>query len=388
MWKKLIALLFTLTLMPVPNALTQEVQRVVVLTSDNPADSAMGEVVGELLGANVITTEWGTYSPEVTMKVLKGEPDLVIVIGGTVAVPPEYEEDFSAVGVEVIRWGGSNREETSHAVFLGLKESFPSALGGVKSVVFIEGRNPVAYGLMKSQFPGRSIVLFVDMGDDSFAEVALGVVDAVRPEEVEILLLVGEKGEPLFGKISTVSNVSKALEERGLDVALVNVPPSRNLAARAITKADEVLIVLSAYDDRGGERLDRAKELLERARSAYERGNYQEAYLLALTAEGYAEVVRKRNLEVMRSTFQGSGKYGLEFKLTRLKWIVKALEANGRDVSDLESLIAEIESLINTGHYGEAAQKLENLKKDIRGRYAGGRGSRGPPRNPGDNHRP
>ncbi|WP_048151417.1 cell wall-binding repeat-containing protein [Palaeococcus ferrophilus] len=343
---------------------------------------------GGLLGANVITTEWGTYSPEVTMEVLKEEPDLVIVIGGTVAVPPEYEEDFSTAGVEVMRWGGSNREETSYAVFTGLKNSFPSALEGVKSVVFIEGRNPAAYGLMKSQLPGRSIVLFVDMGAESFREVALSVVEAIGAGEVEILLLAGKKGEPLFGRISTVSNVSKALEERGVDVALVNVPPSRNLAARAITKAEEALIKLSAYDDRSEERLEKAKELLERARSAYERGDYQEAYILALTAEGYADVVRKRNLDIMRSTFQGSGKHGLEFKLMRLKWIVKALEANGRDISDLESLIAEIESLINSGRYGEAAQKLESLKKDIRGRYARGRESHGPPQNPGGNHRP
>lgn len=121
--------------------------KLVILVSDNEADSAVAQNVADLLGgAQLIVSPWGgTYDPAASAEILSIDPDRVIIIGPPVAVPEEYTEDLEEFGIPYERWYGETRYETNLAVIEGgLRDEFPAVFGEIKTVVLSNGRDVLA----------------------------------------------------------------------------------------------------------------------------------------------------------------------------------------------------------------------------------------------------
>ncbi len=107
----------------------------VILVSDNIADKAIAEVAAKKLGWKVIVTPWGIYNETILEEVIKYNPEIVLIIGGEVAVPKIYEEEILKKNITVKRISGKNRIETAINVakFLNLT-----------NIVVVNGYDPLS----------------------------------------------------------------------------------------------------------------------------------------------------------------------------------------------------------------------------------------------------
>lgn len=103
-----------------------------VARSDDPADAlAAGAVAGAFRAPLFVTSQDALAAP-VADALTALTPDLVIVVGGVVALAEQVENDVSNLGLETRRVFGATRIETAIAVSALLEEfPFPSAPGGV-----------------------------------------------------------------------------------------------------------------------------------------------------------------------------------------------------------------------------------------------------------------
>ncbi len=104
----LLVLFVVVSLLAPVNAL-----RTVVLVSDNPADMAIARAVAETSGGVLVVSPWGAYDEKVLRKALSLKPGSVIIIGGSVAVPVNYDSVLKEKGLKVTRIAGKDRFETS-----------------------------------------------------------------------------------------------------------------------------------------------------------------------------------------------------------------------------------------------------------------------------------
>jgi putative cell wall-binding protein len=88
---------------------------VIVLTSDNPADYAVGKVLARRLNTSVVTTPWGNMSQNATKVIENSGFKTVYVVGGEIAISGA-EEELKRINVSVLRFGGEDRFETSSSV--------------------------------------------------------------------------------------------------------------------------------------------------------------------------------------------------------------------------------------------------------------------------------
>ena len=88
----------------------------VILVSDNPADYAAAKVASSAMGAPIVTTPWGRFDGDALEKLLSLNPEEVLIIGGTVAVPEKYSETLEEKEVKVTRFSGKDRAETSEKI--------------------------------------------------------------------------------------------------------------------------------------------------------------------------------------------------------------------------------------------------------------------------------
>ncbi len=87
--------------------------KTVVLVSDNPADMAIAKAVTDTAGGALVVSPWGAYDGEVLRKVLSMKPASIIIIGGSVAIPANYERALEENGLRITRIAGKDRFETS-----------------------------------------------------------------------------------------------------------------------------------------------------------------------------------------------------------------------------------------------------------------------------------
>ena len=88
--------------------------RTVVLVSDNPADMAIAKAVADTAGGTIVVSPWGAYDEKVLQKILSLKSASVIIIGGSVAVPTNYESALKEKGLKITRIAGKDRFETSN----------------------------------------------------------------------------------------------------------------------------------------------------------------------------------------------------------------------------------------------------------------------------------
>lgn len=111
------AVAFTVLLLALTPYALAEARTDLILVSDNHADLAVAEALAEENGATILKTPWGEYDEAVLDLVLERKPNEVTIIGGPMAVLPEYESRILDAGMKVERLWGKTRQQTSIAVF-------------------------------------------------------------------------------------------------------------------------------------------------------------------------------------------------------------------------------------------------------------------------------
>lgn len=348
---------------------------IVILVSDNEADSAVADNIRGLLNASVVTTSWGTYDPKVSAQIVEKEPDFVIIIGGELAVPQEYEEDISTMGIEIIRWAGQNREETSLKAIEGLKEYFPGVFERIKVLTIIDGRDSVSY----REYRGSGIVAFVNYESEDFEERVDELIKLIEPDFVHLAILQQTpKDKYVFGGKEAINRIVQRLSG-SVAVSPVSAVIDEDDALEEINSAENRISEANATLDglqepRAKKMLEKAMKEVEQARKALYGGDYATAYLKAITAKGHAEIALKHANELRRGIFQGSVEFALKRQIARLRWMVVGLKNTGADVSGIEQLLDSAESDLKSHRYDEARKMIEEAKNMMREVFAKGYG--------------
>ncbi|WP_231288466.1 cell wall-binding repeat-containing protein [Methanococcus maripaludis] len=95
----------------------------VVLVSDTVSDCASANIIPTINDSYiVINTSWGVYDDDVLDQILNEYPQNVIIVGGTVAVPSEYDTQLEETGINVERIYGIDRYQTNKNVILKFKD--------------------------------------------------------------------------------------------------------------------------------------------------------------------------------------------------------------------------------------------------------------------------
>ncbi len=341
--------------------------KLVILVSDNEADSAVAQNVADLLGAQLIVSPWGgTYDPAASAEILSIDPDRVIIIGGgPVAVPEEYTEDLEEFGIPYERWYGETRYETNLAVIEGgLRDEFPAVFGEIKTVVLSNGRDVLA---MEKYLEAMKLDPQGFEGGEADPRPHRRGGEG-KPDDGGAGRLQRHSGGQVPGHPSGHGggprSPSTGISWGGLDevtfLRLRGEDP--HLLPRGGDEVHALLLSVQNKTERAGgelldglqvpaaiKRLERAKEALQMAWDAYNSGEYSEAYRLAVVADFNADFVISRAYSEMRTVYQGSVRMRLEIEIHRLEIMVNVLRGKGYDVSELESLIAQAEKALSRG---------------------------------------
>ncbi|WP_198362120.1 cell wall-binding repeat-containing protein [Thermococcus pacificus] len=361
---------------------------IAILVTDNEADLAIAYSVAALLDAKVIVSPWGTYDPAVSAEILSVEPGKVIIIGGPVAVPEDYNGDLDDFGIPYERWYGETRYETNLAVIEGLLEEFPGIYEGIDAVVVANGRDGLALkeylkrvktGSMGAY--GSPLLILTDSGKLNETLEALG-----RFKGLKSLVYMGtfEGTAPIFplnsewltdfargrfGSELGVEEVAASLDPVTTGEVLKDV---QNKTERAKELLDGLQIPAAR------KRLEMAESLIEQAWSEYNRGNYAEAYRLAMKASGDADFVIVMAYKEVMTIYQGSAQKRLERRLLQFEVMVRVLEKKGYDVSDVESLLQQARDALKRHDYSTVLNdlipqiKAKLAEKTLRGHGASG----------------
>jgi putative cell wall-binding protein len=128
-----------LTAPDVNNTTVAENDKVVILVSDNPADNmTVNNIAHAINNSVIIHTPWGGYNQTIVSKILAENPNMVLIVGGPMAVPEKYEEALDDLNISVERIYGEDRYETNEKVFEWVKHHFKHALK-YKKVIVIHG---------------------------------------------------------------------------------------------------------------------------------------------------------------------------------------------------------------------------------------------------------
>lgn len=371
--KGLVTLILVILMAGILPPAIAENPRIVILVSDNEADMAVAHNVGELVGASVYVSPWGTYSPEVSAEILSSEPDKVIIIGGPVAVPEEYTKDFEEFGVPFERWYGDDRYGTNLAVVEALRTEFPEVFQRISVILITNGRDTAAIRnaleALLGELRGKALLLLTDSNREELTLSALKDFESVT--EVRYVATMGSRGKPMFplnedvigsflrmrfGGINSSRFVSDLTREETYSILLE--------VENKTKRAEELLDGLQVTPAR--KRLESAKKSLEKAWEFYNRGDYTEAYTLAMKASFDADFVIAIAYGELRTVYQGSLKLQLQSKILQLEIMVEVLKKKGYDVSEVEALLQQAKEALNEGNYQLVLNDLiPRIKEEI-----------------------
>jgi putative cell wall-binding protein len=253
-------------------------EKSIILVSDNPADLAIAQSLGERLGIEIVVTPWGTLSDEAVAEIEASGATQVYVIGGEVAVPDVEVR----IKVNVNRLGGKDRYETAARV--------AREWSAADEVVIVDGYDEegIREALAKARVKGVP-VLFVK--PDEVPEEVGKAIEALGCRAAVMVPAPNMAREKVKEKI------------RGHGVEEVNetaVDPEVR-AAKAIARAEEAIAqaeasaseLTDAKSVAAARLLINAKRHLEEARDAFDAKDYGRAFGLATAAKVQAEAALK-----------------------------------------------------------------------------------------------
>ncbi len=366
-WSWMFIFILVMSLVSTGRVAAEQGISIVILVSNNEADSVVAESLANLLNVSVVVTPWGIYNPNITAEIVERMPDKVIIIGGPVAVPVEYEQDLNNLGISYERWYGANRYSTNIKVIEKAEEEFPGIFRDV-DVFVVNGRDVGAIQAVKKA-GGRVVPIFVDYGLENQTEV---IGHLITPGRVVIVR------SPLLS-LNLMLNIQEIVERNGIHVSEEQVEAGRNLSWSTIAGTEALLkLAKTTLDDLKvpGARnmLELATRELEKAKTEYARGNYEAAYRYSIYARTHANVVILLAGKERNRILHGLPKVALEHDILRLEVQVNALSRSGIDVSDVQNLLAQAKAALQAGDLDSALEILRAVKEKLRALFINEKG--------------
>ena len=290
----------------------------VILVSDNAADLAMAELLSNLTGYPVVTTNWGIYTPGTTAKVLSYSPGEVLVIGGPAAVPEDYIADLQEANVSVVRLWGKDRYATNAAV-LGNLTALGISLSGPG--IFAPGDDPASISTaLRLATQKRARLVYFNGLNSSAPKEGIIVVPAWWRGNYQ--------GEVVKVKVTNWTAKMRINEVQNKLDFLMNV-----------TNASDASTV-SRY-------LTGTRELLREAMEAYKNGDYVKAYELANRA-GESLSIAIREIETDPDV-----KAEIDVAMFEVYYHnMKALSP--KEEKELQQLLQQLKTALKNHNYSEA----------------------------------
>ncbi|WP_048152265.1 cell wall-binding repeat-containing protein [Palaeococcus ferrophilus] len=363
MWKKVLASLFGVLLLAgiVPLISAEENNTVdlsmVILVSDNEADSALAEKIAESLNVSIVVTPWGVYDPNVTSEIASYAPDKVLIIGGPAAVPKLYEDDLVSLNISYARVWGKDRYGTNAQALEYLVKNYPELMKNVK-IVIAHGRD---LGAIKD-IENRSNVfpIYVDNGHENQTDL-LGII------KVSGVVIIKT---PISGNIT--ERIRERVRERAENVTEVEENITAEVAWEAIEIAQNKTalaesMVENATIPAAPKLLELAKKELDRALEAYNESNYGKAYGQAMAAKVHAEAVIRMSTEKFSEKFRNNLEVRAKVEIAKVERMVERFGEMGFNVTAANETLQQAKAAYDGGRYGEAYSLAKEAEDMLRG---------------------
>jgi len=278
-----------LVLIALLSAPAYALEKTIILVSDNPADLAIAQSLGEKLNIDIVITPWGTLSEEAIEKIQASGATQVYVIGGEVAVPDVEVK----LNVKVKRFAGKDRHHTSALV--------AQEWGTAEEVVIAEGYDEEGIKEAMARAKAKGVpMLFVKPG-----EVPEEVAQAIEKLKCKAAVVV-----PAPNMVK--ERVRAKIREHGVEEINETAVNFEERAATAIEAAEEAIAQAEANisEINGGRSVAaarlviNAKKHLDRAKEAFNESSYGEAFGLAVAAKAQAEAAIKISQGIVVGNFK------------------------------------------------------------------------------------
>ncbi|CUX78681.1 cell wall-binding repeat-containing protein [Thermococcus chitonophagus] len=327
-----------------------ETQSLVILVSDNEADLTLAQNVAKLLNATVVVTKWGIFNESVISQIVDLSPDMVLIIGGPLAVVSVYEDELENLGINVTRIGGQDRVETNQALIEFLMENYPELLSNVTAAI--------AYGwdyAAMLQLRNQSCVIPILVKNATVNETIVKHFKKVELVQSRFSERIMERvREKLGGEVKeVVANITAEEAEKAIEVAQEKVQLAESVLANITNPSAERLVEL-------------AKEKLDLAKKAYDEGKYGEAFGLAVASRRLAEVVISYSTKEFERSMKMNHTMQLELRIRVLERVMLRLEAGGANVSTEKGLLEQAKVALKNGEVEKAKMLIEEIEKELR----------------------
>ncbi|KPU62624.1 hypothetical protein EP1X_07975 [Thermococcus sp. EP1] len=371
MVKKGFAWLFGILLLAsmIPLSQAQATLSIVILVSDNEADSALAEDLASILNATIVVTTWGVYDTNVTAEIMSYAPDKVIIIGGPDAVPKEYETDLNELGIPYVRWYGEDRYETNLEVIKYALEEYPELFVNIK-IVIAHGRDLGAIKQVKG-IQGKKFVIYVDKNLTNQTEIIGTLLKTKTVIIIKSPLMDNETAEMIRERVrERVQNGNITEEDIGITPEMAW--EAIEIAINRTETAKEVLDNLTIPS--ATKLLELAEKEIQIAKESYNEGNYGKAYGQAIAAKAHAEAVIRLAGKEWRNVMHAKVDIQLEREVYKLEIKLKVLTKAGIDVTEISEKIEAAKNAIQAGDYESARELIEQAKNMLRDAFMQGRG--------------
>ncbi|RLF91220.1 cell wall-binding repeat-containing protein [Thermococci archaeon] len=328
-----------------------ETQSLVILVSDNEADLTLAQKVGELLNATVVVTKWGMFNESVISQIVGLSPDIVLIIGGPLAVVSVYEDELENLGINVTRIGGRDRVETNQGLIEFLVENYPGLLLNNVTAAIAYGWDYAAMLHLRN----KGCIIPILVKNDTVNETIVKQfrnVEIVRSKFSErIMKKVKEKVGIKVREV--IANVTSEEAKEAIEVAQEKVALAESILGNVTNPSAERLVKL-------------AKEKLELAKKAYEEGKYGEAFGLAVASRRLAEVVISYSTKEFERNMRMNHVMRLRLRIRLLERVMLRLEAGGANVSIEKDILEQAKMALKNGDVEKAKMLIEEIEKGLR----------------------
>jgi len=359
-----ISLMFLLIPLSIPSVTAGENEVTVILVSNNEADSALAHYIANFTGDVIVQTPWGVYDPNVTAEVMEYAPDSVIIIGGPDAVSGQYETDLKSLGIPVERWGGANRYDTNLIVLKNARLQLNLSVEG--NAVVVPGNDSVAIQkALKLSVGEKGLLLFVNASTNlSVLRELFGIPTfktTLIATQVTRSIIVKISSE-IPGEKAIIANISPEEAKKAITDAEVSLKTAENMTTtigfKDNTTGNEYGLMVRF--------MKIAKESLLKAQEAYKKGEYTEAYELALISKGQSEVVIKSASAGFVEKLKLDPEFRYSLALFRYQAQERILARAGINTTQLHKLILQLKDAISKGEYDILPSLMAQIQNELR----------------------
>lgn len=342
----------------IDNSSVNTTRTIAILVSDNVADETLVDMVINATNGlfKKYTTEWGIYDEAVAIEIISEEPEKVIIVGGTEAVPNEYDEVFAKYGIETLRIGGETRYETNKEFIEYVLENWGDMLN-TSLFVAVNGDDELLLEITKN-ITEKSLPVLVR--DDKNLELLNHLPQMANKSLILVNLNITKLNASKDVRIVSLNLTGEYMKER-----LSN--KYEELSKKIKELLDEVR-ELKENDKVNPEEVEKIEKLLSRSMEElqYAKTNtsVRESYKHLKTAEF---LYSRAKIEFTKLV-QNNIALKIRERLRAYMQLSNVLEEKGfvNQSLRIRNTISIISSLVEEGKYEEAKKKLDELNSYVR----------------------